>query len=164
MPSSATRTRRCFGRCCHCVLGTFTYSPTYTRAHLLITFIWLEVYIKRCHKYITIILYTALASFDQLFTTYPQLILHARPHTCLAQPAWRRDLETCTDVATRPHHPAIVCSFDCASLTEMETMLALGVEPKDIIFANPCKVTRVTFVLKKRPLNHLVEIEVHGNG
>jgi hypothetical protein len=46
----------------------------------------------------------------------------------------------------------------------METMLALGVEPKDIIFANPCKVTRVTFVLKKRPLNHLVEIEVHGNG
>jgi len=30
-------------------------------------------------------------------------------------------------------------SFDCASKEEMATMLKLGVDPSDIIFANPCK-------------------------
>ena len=29
--------------------------------------------------------------------------------------------------------------FDCASLVEMQTMLSLGVDPKKIIYAHPCK-------------------------
>src|SRR5258708_6581248 len=29
--------------------------------------------------------------------------------------------------------------FDCASTEEIKTMLSLGVDPENIIFANPCK-------------------------
>ena len=31
------------------------------------------------------------------------------------------------------------CCFDCASITEIQSVLDLGVSPDRIIYANPCK-------------------------
>jgi ornithine decarboxylase len=41
--------------------------------------------------------------------------------------------------------------FDCASLVEMQTMISLGVDPKKIIYAHPCK-----------PLSHIKFAFDHG--
>lgn len=32
------------------------------------------------------------------------------------------------------------CGFDCATMEEIKTILSLGVPPKDIVFAHPCKL------------------------
>ena len=34
---------------------------------------------------------------------------------------------------------SVGCNFDCASASEMEALLQIGVEPERIIYANPCK-------------------------
>lgn len=34
---------------------------------------------------------------------------------------------------------ALGCGFDCASQTELQSVLALGADPNDVIYANPCK-------------------------
>ena len=49
--------------------------------------------------------------------------------------------------------------FDCASLVEMQTMLSLGVDPKKIIFAHPCKPpSHIRFALE-----HGVEMMTFDN-
>jgi len=62
--------------------------------------------------------------------------------------AWRRALagvRPCYAVKCNPD-PALLgalaalgAGFDCASRAEIEAVLALGVRPRDIVYANPCK-------------------------
>ncbi|RCV12741.1 hypothetical protein SETIT_2G293400v2 [Setaria italica] len=62
--------------------------------------------------------------------------------------AWRRALagvRPCYAVKCNPD-PALLgalaalgAGFDCASRAEIEAVLALGVHPRDIVYANPCK-------------------------
>ncbi|XP_066394740.1 ornithine decarboxylase 1B, chloroplastic-like [Miscanthus floridulus] len=62
--------------------------------------------------------------------------------------AWRRalpDARPCYAVKCNPD-PALLgalaalgAGFDCASRSEIEAVLALGVQPRDIVYANPCK-------------------------
>uniref|UniRef100_A0ACD5YCN3 Uncharacterized protein n=1 Tax=Avena sativa TaxID=4498 RepID=A0ACD5YCN3_AVESA len=62
--------------------------------------------------------------------------------------AWRRALPTvrpCYAVKCNPE-PALLgalatlgAGFDCASRREIEAVLAVGVEPRSIVYANPCK-------------------------
>jgi ornithine decarboxylase len=62
--------------------------------------------------------------------------------------AWRRalpDARPCYAVKCNPD-PALLgvlaalgAGFDCASRAEIEAVLALGVQPRDIVYANPCK-------------------------
>ncbi|CAN6218583.1 unnamed protein product [Urochloa humidicola] len=62
--------------------------------------------------------------------------------------AWRRalaDVRPCYAVKCNPD-PALLgalaalgAGFDCASRAEIEAVLALGVHPRDIVYANPCK-------------------------
>ncbi|RLN34492.1 ornithine decarboxylase-like [Panicum miliaceum] len=62
--------------------------------------------------------------------------------------AWRRALDgvrPCYAVKCNPD-PALLgalaalgAGFDCASRAEIEAVLALGVRPRDIVYANPCK-------------------------
>ncbi|XP_062199622.1 ornithine decarboxylase 1B, chloroplastic-like [Phragmites australis] len=61
---------------------------------------------------------------------------------------WRRalpDVRPCYAVKCNPD-PALLgalvalgAGFDCASRAEIEAVLALGVQPRDIVYANPCK-------------------------
>ncbi|CAL5082630.1 unnamed protein product [Urochloa decumbens] len=62
--------------------------------------------------------------------------------------AWRaalRDVRPCYAVKCNPDSAllgalaALGAGFDCASRAEIEAVLALGVEPGSIIYANPCK-------------------------
>ncbi|KAL6656414.1 hypothetical protein ACP70R_007240 [Stipagrostis hirtigluma subsp. patula] len=62
--------------------------------------------------------------------------------------AWRRalpDVRPCYAVKCNPD-PALLgalaalgAGFDCASRAEVEAVLALGVRPRDVVYANPCK-------------------------